>query len=208
VVKSVSRSRPTREETQARLYAAAAAVIEREGVDATTIDQIVTEAGFTRGAFYSNFETKEDLLISMLELHLEHSALRTRQRLDTNSTAEALAAALRRDETYEGDPLHQSPIMQLELMLHVSRSTELRPLLARRLRAMRNLVGETALAILTAADVPHDLSQDELGTMLIALEDGLRLHHIFDPATTPDDAFTNTVERLVGLLDRSEATPS
>jgi AcrR family transcriptional regulator len=55
-----------RKETKERLLAAALDVFAKTGVAAASIEQICEAAGFTRGAFYSNFSTKEDLLIAIL----------------------------------------------------------------------------------------------------------------------------------------------
>ncbi len=42
-------------------------VLARSGFDRATVDEIVREAGFSKGAFYVHFETKEDLFWAMLE---------------------------------------------------------------------------------------------------------------------------------------------
>jgi AcrR family transcriptional regulator len=71
--------RLTREErralTRERLLAAAAKVFAGEGFGGSTIDRIVGEAGFTKGAFYSNFSSKEDIFLQLFEgpaLHTQH----------------------------------------------------------------------------------------------------------------------------------------
>lgn len=55
-----------RKETKDRLLAAALDVFAESGVAAASIEQISEAAGFTRGAFYSNFSSKEDLLVALL----------------------------------------------------------------------------------------------------------------------------------------------
>jgi AcrR family transcriptional regulator len=66
----MSRKRLTREETREqttqRLLDAAAKVIARKGLDATSVEDIAEAAGYSRGAFYSNFSAKEDLFIELL----------------------------------------------------------------------------------------------------------------------------------------------
>src|SRR3970040_97590 len=59
--------RRKREETRARLMEAAIAIFARSGFDRATVDEIVREAGFSKGAFYVHFESKEDLFWAMLE---------------------------------------------------------------------------------------------------------------------------------------------
>lgn len=54
-------------ETQERLLDAAAIEFAAHGVDGASIDAITTRAGFSRGAFYSNFDDKAELLVALAE---------------------------------------------------------------------------------------------------------------------------------------------
>ncbi|WP_249369127.1 TetR/AcrR family transcriptional regulator, partial [Actinomyces sp. 186855] len=55
-----------RENTRARLIDAAADVIISKGLGAARIDDVVRAAGFTRGAFYSNFSSLDEVLVEAL----------------------------------------------------------------------------------------------------------------------------------------------
>jgi AcrR family transcriptional regulator len=65
--------RLTREESRAltreKLLASARVVVAREGYESASIDRIAEEAGFSKGAFYSNFDSKEDIVLELLETH-------------------------------------------------------------------------------------------------------------------------------------------
>ncbi len=54
-----------RERTRARLLDAAAGVFAEVGLDAASVEAICERAGFTRGAFYSNFESKDELMLAV-----------------------------------------------------------------------------------------------------------------------------------------------
>ena len=196
---SRERTRPTREDTRDRLFAAAAGVFAEAGVAGATVEQIALAAGFTRGAFYSNFADKNELAIAMLEDHLARSKDRNQALLHTHSDASGFVQAMRDDEVLADDPLHRNPLLQIELMLYVARTPELRPLLGERLRAMRGLVGGIAGTIVRASHPDAEVDDLALGTLLIAIEDGLRLHRIIDPETTPADAFLDALT-LLGTL--------
>ena len=62
--------RLTREEsrslTRAKLLESARIVIAREGFESATIDRIAEQAGFSKGAFYSNFSNKEEIVLELL----------------------------------------------------------------------------------------------------------------------------------------------
>ncbi|MBR0751583.1 TetR/AcrR family transcriptional regulator [Bradyrhizobium jicamae] len=76
VVAQKKRSVPkrlSREESRAltreKLLASAYEVMAREGYEGASIDRIAEEAGFSKGAFYSNFESKEEIFLELLETH-------------------------------------------------------------------------------------------------------------------------------------------
>ena len=60
-------TRRRRENTRARLLAAADEVFVREGLGHTTVDKLVGEAGFTRGAFYSNFSSIQEVFFAVFD---------------------------------------------------------------------------------------------------------------------------------------------
>lgn len=55
-----------REATRQKLLDAAAQVFAEVGLDAASVEAICERAGFTRGAFYSNFETKDELFLELV----------------------------------------------------------------------------------------------------------------------------------------------
>ena len=73
-----------RVETRQRLLAAAAEVFSRQGFGRSTVEQICSDAGYTRGAFYSNFDSLDELFLAMWE---------ERSRLEYEQLAAATAAA-------------------------------------------------------------------------------------------------------------------
>jgi len=57
---------------------AALVLFGREGYDRATVDQIVAEAGYSKGAFYAHFESKDELYLAILEQRLQHNLERVR----------------------------------------------------------------------------------------------------------------------------------
>ncbi|MFY9713135.1 MAG: helix-turn-helix domain-containing protein [Microbacterium sp.] len=70
----------SRENTRARLLEAAAQVFAEVGLDGATVEAVCERAGFTRGAFYSNFESKDELFLMLAGsvADVRVSAVRTR----------------------------------------------------------------------------------------------------------------------------------
>src|SRR5277367_6087487 len=62
-----SRQHERTEATRRKLLAATEKVIARVGYEAARLEDIATMAGYTRGAFYANFDSKEDIFFALLE---------------------------------------------------------------------------------------------------------------------------------------------
>lgn len=58
---------PRRERTRERLLDAAFNVFAQHGIRGASIEAVCEAAGFTRGAFYSNFSSKEELFLALAE---------------------------------------------------------------------------------------------------------------------------------------------
>ncbi|MBS0023176.1 TetR/AcrR family transcriptional regulator [Microbacterium paraoxydans] len=55
----------SRENTRARLLDAAAQVFAEVGLEGASVEAVCERAGFTRGAFYSNFDSKDELFLML-----------------------------------------------------------------------------------------------------------------------------------------------
>lgn len=196
------RTRPTRDDTREKLFEAAARVFEEQGIGGASIEAIAAAAGFTRGAFYSNFTSKDELIIAMLEDHVEQSIRRNLDLLAKHENIASFLEALRTMDRSRQDPLGRSPLLHMEMILFVARAEKRRPELAKRLRARRQLITDIVETTLKKTGRNATLNPAWTGAILLALEDGFRLHRLIDPETTPADSFLRAIgdlQRAVGV---------
>ncbi len=198
------RTRPTRDVTCEKLFEAAARVFEEQGIGGASIEAIAAAAGFTRGAFYSNFKSKDELIIAMLEDHVAQSIRRNLDLLAVHTNVADFIDALKTMDRTRQDPLGRSPLLHMEMILFVARAEKRRPDLAKRLRARRKLIADIVETTLKDSGKNASLNPTWTGAILLALEDGFRLHRLIDPETTPADSFL----RAIGDLQRAIGTSS
>src|SRR6201986_4760998 len=136
------RTRPTRDDTRDKLFEAAARVFEQQDIGGASIEMIAAAAGFSRGAFYSNFKTKDELIIAMLEDHVAKSIRRNLDILDKHKNLTDFIYALKSMDRSRQDPLGRAPLLHMEMILFVARAEKRRPELAKRLRARRKLIAD------------------------------------------------------------------
>ena len=59
----------SRLETRTKLLDSAAQLFARGGYEGASVDLIAEKAGYSKGAFYSNFESKEAIFLELLDVH-------------------------------------------------------------------------------------------------------------------------------------------
>ena len=62
---TITHAKRSRTNTRARLLEAAATLFSEMGFQAATVEDVCAAAGFTRGAFYSNFESLDELFLTL-----------------------------------------------------------------------------------------------------------------------------------------------
>lgn len=85
----------SRELTEQRLVEAAHKLIARRGLDAISVEDIAEAAGFSRGAFYSNFKSKNDLFFEVLRRDQERNNAAFAIALDDAVPLEEIRARIR-----------------------------------------------------------------------------------------------------------------
>jgi AcrR family transcriptional regulator len=119
------RIRQTRAETHAqtreRLLVAARQVFARSGYGGTSVDMIAAEAGYSKGAIYSNFASKEAIFLELLARYGDEEIAEFRHimTLDPVDAREALSHWL---ETLHTD--EDWAMLTMELALHARRNPD------------------------------------------------------------------------------------
>ena len=138
----------------------------------------------------------------MIEDHVEQSIRRSLDLLARHKNLADFIDALKTIDRSRQDPLGRSPLLHMEMILFVARAEKRRPDLAKRLRARRKMVTDIVEATLKNSGKSEALNPTWTGAIILALEDGFRLHRLIDPETTPADSFLRAIgdlQRAIGI---------
>jgi AcrR family transcriptional regulator len=121
-----------RAQTQERLMAAAARVFAERGIIGASVEEICEAAGFTRGAFYSNFVDKDQLVLALIRQSIktqyaaaEQAIARTKAAPGPPNAADLVSSALAAfDETSHSG--REAILTERELLLYAARRPTLR----------------------------------------------------------------------------------
>ncbi len=185
-----------RSRTRSRLIGAAARVFARRGFEGASLSEIADEAGFTKGAVYSNFASKEDLLLTVLEEHLVH-------RLDDVRSAFAETGSL--DDVRAGgttlariaDVDADLWVLFVEFWTRASRDPRVRQRLAANYERWREAVGALVAARFERLGVPLPAPAEDVAAAAIALAEGRMLQHLVSPDTQDEERYGEMLAWLV-----------
>jgi AcrR family transcriptional regulator len=187
--------------TRDRLLAAAARVIARRGLGAASVDEISEDAGFSSGAFYSNFESKDAVFAAALDYHAAEFSRFFRERTEAGSAGRRLAA----DAEWLRSLDDWRVLFWLEIVAQGGRSDRLRPVVRDYFEAARaRLEGEIERGA-GESGRPLPRPARELAALVLSAEIGLFVQRIFDR----DAADPALLRRLLALLlGEEEADPA
>ena len=179
----------SRAQTRTRLIDAAGEVFAERGFYGASVEEIAERAGFSRGAFYSNFETKEDLFLAVLDAHIESEMTLTAEALGEDPSEQAILEFLHDRSVRRNKEARASrwTLLWAEFWLHVLRQPELAPKLAERQRKARAAIAKLIESRCRQLGIEPSVPPKDLASLILAVDDGLVLQEHLDPGVVPDD---------------------
>ena len=182
---TASRRQEKTELTRARLIQSAEKIFARDGFEAAKLEEIAVDAGYTRGAFYANFESKEDLFFALLEKEISSRIDALEKEMARVPEPSAKLDAMR-EFFLEKARDRRWCLLALEFKLFAVRHPEVR----KRLAAMHRRFVEPRVAfleeVMDALGSKADVSAYAMGVSLAALGHSLSLEHMLDPLFMPE----------------------
>ncbi len=174
---------------------AAFTVFSERGIAASSLNEVAAAAGLTKGAVYSSFDSKDDLVLALME---EHAAARIQVSLaevggsgDTiTAIADVLVSALRTDAAW-----HRLLAEYFAMAHHDPRK---QAALRDRRREVRDAVARALDVVAGSIDVQLPMPSADFATVILALSNGLAVETDIDPGGVPADLLGRVLTLLAG----------
>jgi len=192
-----------RQQTRDYLLGAAVQVFAERGFHGATLDEVAAAAGFTKGAVYSNFKSKEDLFLALFEANYERetaallTVLEGRVELPAGAGLSDFVALIREQVRQSGPDF---ALLHHEFVLYAARHPEAR----RRLAELDDAYGQVMVELLEAERVRHGLpalrSTERTVRIIHAIFRGLSEMAVIQPEVLDDDLLQEAVEFIARAL--------
>jgi AcrR family transcriptional regulator len=193
------KQRMSRKESQLQtrdlLLDAALKVFSRRGYHAASVEEIAAEAGFSKGAVYSNFSSKEDLFLALIDRRFEKDAQEypgiinfMTEKLISQKGPDFKESVLQ-DRTWN--------ILMVEFFLYALRDESSRRQLATRLDQLRGVMKENLAALYAELGKKPMIPVEELPWSIFSLGVGMILQYFIDPEGLPDGVYERSLQHLL-----------
>lgn len=190
--------REKQQHTRKCLLRAAAKLFSKHGLEGASIDQVAEAAGYTKGAFYANFKSKEELFLVMLEERFSNELERLDRALagTEDPHVEARSAAANFIHFASDD---EWPALYFQFAAHAARNEDFRQQLATRQAAMRARLASLYGRWIKDLPVEAPLPLDDIAAMTYFMADGFLIDRLIEPGLSDELYTTMLTVFLKGL---------
>jgi AcrR family transcriptional regulator len=196
------------------LLAAAAELFAQRGFRGASVDEIAQRAGYSKGALYWHFDSKDDLFFALMDESVDAP---TREMIDLLQGAppeqDMAPEASRRLVELVGEQ-RELLLLDHEYWAQAVRDPDLRRRYGARRQELRAALGRALEVRLAHLGAPApEIALDEMATVVMSLSAGLAQERLIDPGAVPDELLGRAIVLLYrGLLasarDRAQTDAS
>jgi AcrR family transcriptional regulator len=181
-------------QTRSSLMRSAARIFCRHGLERTSIEEVAEDAGYTKGAFYANFRSKQELFLAMLdERFTERIEEVDRAFAEEGSPPEqARQAAADFARAFRADPGAER--LFLEFASYALRDEDFREELLTRFATLRERLERVYQRRTDEYGLELDIPMERIVRMVIAMADGWALWQLLDPEGVDEDLLETMIE--------------
>jgi AcrR family transcriptional regulator len=200
-------------QTRSSLMSSAARVFCKHGMEKASIDEVAEDAGYTKGAFYANFKSKQELFLAMLDERFTERIEEVNRAFaasDESPPEQARHAAADFARASRADPGAER--LFLEFASYALRDEDFRQELLTRFATLRERLEDVYARRVEEYGLELDIPLERVVRMVIAMADGWALWQLLEPEGVDEELLESMMELFTigigvvgGALEREQA---
>jgi AcrR family transcriptional regulator len=194
-------------EAREELLTAALRVFARRGYRQAGVDEIAAEAGYSKGALYWHFSGKEELLIALLEEHIDAPMRVLVALLESAPPERDMSVEATREFARRLSRERDAVLLEREYWSLAIRDPEIRARYAERERQLRGALAgalEARARHLGTPDLP--MPAEDVARIVMSIIGGLTIDELIEPGSVRPELLGETLALIyAGLVARAEA---
>ncbi|MBA2875799.1 TetR/AcrR family transcriptional regulator [Thermaerobacillus caldiproteolyticus] len=186
-----------KEETRKLLLDSAVEIFAEFGFHGASVDKIAEHAGFSKGAVYANFNSKEELFLALLErqmnLHVENIHRVIDQQYSLSHFIEKM------DEYFNlvREENRTWSMLNIEFLLYAMRKESVRNKWSNMIRQSVEQISKSIEILMKKENHEFTLSSEEIAWTILSLENGMAIFHYINEDSVPFDLYGKALKKLL-----------
>ncbi|MFB1049840.1 TetR/AcrR family transcriptional regulator [Paraliobacillus sp. JSM ZJ581] len=186
-----------KQETRKMLLDSATITFSKLGFHGASVDKIAEFAGFTKGAVYTHFKSKEELFLALLEQQM-HARLNTIQHIiNEEKSIDHFIKKMRHFFDLDKQNNQAWSILNMEFLLYAMRNESVR-------KKWTDMILESVEHVSTVINNMNpkdgkqsDLSAEELAWTILSLENGMAIFHFISGDNVPINLYGKALQNIL-----------
>lgn len=201
-------ARADRGDSRAELLRAAAEVFAERGFRDASVDQIAARAGYSKGALYWHFDSKDDVFFALVEERIDGATREMAALLESAPAERDMAPEASRRLAALLVSERELLLLDHEYWSQAVRDPKLRRRYAARRARLRSALAEALRTRVRHLGGPEVGDAERVATVIMSLASGLAMQSLVDPKSVPDDLLGDTIATIYrGLVARASEPP-
>lgn len=196
----MTRQRLTQEErkqkTRQLLLESAAETFAKLGFQGASVDKIAEFAGFSKGAVYAHFNSKEELFLALLEQQMQSHVDTIHQVLGQQRSFDRFVETMNHYFDLDRQNNRTWSILNMEFLLYAMREDSVRKKWTDMILESVEQISEIIERIMKEENLEPTLSAEELAWTILSLENGMAIFHYIAEGRTPLNLYGKALQNI------------
>ncbi|MGX9291408.1 TetR/AcrR family transcriptional regulator [Bacillus sp. A015] len=186
-----------KEETRKLLLKSAVENFAKYGFHGVSIDKMTEHAGFSKGAFYAHFYSKEEIFLALLEEQMQLHVEKINAFLADKPSLLHFPEKMNQYSIYSREANRTWSLLNMEFLLYAMRNEEVRYKWSDMILQSVKQIAQSIEKLIKKENVTCTLSSEEMAWTILSLENGMTIFHYISQDHIPLDLLEKSLKKIL-----------
>ncbi|MDJ0287280.1 TetR/AcrR family transcriptional regulator [Bacillus altitudinis] len=188
-----------KEETRKLLINSAVENFAKYGFHGVSIDKLAEYAGFSKGAFYTHFHSKEEIFLALLEQQMQLHVEKINSFLAEQPSLLHFPEKMNQQSIQNLEENRTWSLLNMEFLLYSMRNEEVRCQWSNMILQSVKQISQSIENLIEKENLTCTLSPEEMAWTILSLENGIAIFHYISQDHVPIDLLEKSLKRIFSL---------
>ncbi|MGM0955297.1 MAG: TetR/AcrR family transcriptional regulator [Bacillota bacterium] len=186
-----------KEETRKLLLNSAVENFAKYGFHGVSIDKLTEHAGFSKGAFYAHFHSKEEIFLALLKQQMQLHVEKINALIAEQPSLLHFSEKMNQQSIQSREENRTWSLLNMEFLLYSMRNEEVRCQWSNMILQSVKQISQSLENLMKKENLTCALSSEEMAWAILSLENGVAIFHYISQDHIPIDLLEKSLKRII-----------